>query len=455
MKPRRIRVLFALLAILAWVNIGIDLDRLSAQGDPASEILQLINEFRASRGLSSFRYNSLLATAAQRHANWMAANVIYSHTGEGGSSPLSRAANVGFVGYVVENIVGGSSMSPRQGLIWWQNSPIHLNTLVSTRYPEAGVGFATNGSQNMYVLVVGRQSADNSFSPANTASTNLPEPLIITPIELSEPREDGAIVHEMQQGQAMWTIAAYYDVDLAHLYLINSLSEKDVLHPGDEVFVRLPDGQDPPPTPTPPLSVVVQSGESAWTIAGRHSISVDYLFLLNNLSPNTVLQPGDELVIRLAEGQAPPPTATPILMYTIQSGDSAWSIAAQYGLTVDELLTLNSLSTDSVLRPGSQLRVRFPTPTPPPTSTTVAAQETGELAAANPAEIPTNPEEPTLSSPEQESASLTPIPAITAPLQPPDSGQSSGNLVLFIGVVLTILVIGGIILYRRRSRVSL
>jgi LPXTG-motif cell wall-anchored protein len=85
----------------------------------------------------------------------------------------------------------------------------------------------------------------------------------------------------------------------------------------------------------------------------------------------------------------------------------------------------------------------------------VAAQETGELAAANPAEIPANPEEPTLSSPEQESASLTPIPAITAPLQPPDSGQSSGNLVLFIGVVLTILVIGGIILYRRRSRVSL
>jgi LysM repeat protein len=307
----------------------------------------------------------------------------------------------------------------------------------------------------MYVLVVGRQSGDSSFSPANATSTNLSEPLIITPIELSEPREDGAIVHEMQQGQAMWTVAAYYDVDLDQLYLINSLTEKDVLHPGDEVFVRLPDGQDPPPTPTPPLSVVVQSGESAWTIAGRHSISVDYLFLLNNLSPNTVLQPGDELVIRLAEGQAPPPTATPMVMYTIQSGDSAWSIAAQYGLTVNELLSLNSLSTDSVLRPGSQLRVRFPTPTPPPTSTAVITRETGGLAAANPAEISAKPGEPTLSSPEQEAPPLTPIPAITAPIQPSESDQLSGDPVLFIGLFLTLVAIGGIILYWRRSRISL
>ena len=78
-----------------------------AQGDPASEILQLINQFRASQGLPPFEYNGVLASAAQGHANWMAANVAISHTGAGGSSPQTRAATVGFSGYVVENIVGG------------------------------------------------------------------------------------------------------------------------------------------------------------------------------------------------------------------------------------------------------------------------------------------------------------------------------------------------------------
>ena len=32
-----------------------------AQGDPASEILQLINQFRASQGLPPFEYNGVLA----------------------------------------------------------------------------------------------------------------------------------------------------------------------------------------------------------------------------------------------------------------------------------------------------------------------------------------------------------------------------------------------------------
>jgi LysM repeat protein len=200
--------------------------------------------------------------------------------------------------------------------------------------------------------------------------------------------------------------------------------------------------------------VVVQSGESAWTIAGRHNISVDYLFLLNNLNPNTILQPGDELVIQLAEGQAPPPTATPMVMYTIKSGDSAWNIAAQYGLTVNELLSLNSLSTDSVLRPGSLLRVRFPTPTPPPTPVAVATRETEELAAG-PAKIPPKSEEPTLSSPDQSIRLPTPVPDTAAPIQPSDSSQSPGNPFLFSGIILTILAIGGIILYRRKSRISL
>ena len=75
----------------------------AAQVGPASEILRLVNEYRASHGLAPFRYNAALASAAQSHANWMATNVIYSHTGEGGSGPLSRAQGAGFQGAVANS----------------------------------------------------------------------------------------------------------------------------------------------------------------------------------------------------------------------------------------------------------------------------------------------------------------------------------------------------------------
>jgi LysM repeat protein len=276
---------------------------------------------------------------------------------------------------VVENIVGGTGMSPNQGLIWWQNSPIHLNTLISTRYYEAGTGFATNGSQNMYVLVVGRQSGASS-PPVTNPPGAAAQPLIVIPIELAEPREDGSIVHEIQQGQAMWTIAAYYDVNLDYLYLINNFSVDDVLHPGDEVAVRLADGESPPPSPTPPFSHIVREGDSAWAIAGRFGITVDDFFWLNGLDPGTTLQPGDEVIIRLAEGQAPPPTPTPRTTHIVQGGDSAWTIAAIYNLTVEQLLAINDLSSDTVLRPGDELAIRQPTATPLPQAPDSTSQDT-------------------------------------------------------------------------------
>jgi uncharacterized protein YkwD len=74
---------------------GLARESIYAQTDSASEILRLVNEYRASLGLPAFQYSGTLASAAQGHANWMAANIIYSHTGEGGSTPLSRATAAG------------------------------------------------------------------------------------------------------------------------------------------------------------------------------------------------------------------------------------------------------------------------------------------------------------------------------------------------------------------------
>jgi len=448
---RRFLIRLLILLIILGISLSVTRPPAAAQGDPASEIFQLINQFRASLGLPPFQYNNVLASAAQGHANWMAANIIYSHTGAGGSTPLSRATAAGYSGYVVENIVGGGNMSPRQGLIWWQNSPIHYNTLVSERYPQAGVGFASNGQQNMYVLVVGRPPGPYEAPARTTTAETTTQPLIITPIQLAEPGEDGSIVHTMRPGQAMWTIAAYYDVDLAHLYLINNITEEAVLHPGDEVTVRLAEGQEPPPTPTPPLNHIIREGESAWSIALQHGITTGYLYQLNNLDEYSVLHPGNELIVRLAEGQAPLPTPTPKTYHTVQSGQSLWAIAAQYNLTLEQLIELNELTVQSVILQGDQLLIRPLPPTPPPGTPEPPVTPSADSAVTpvayppdrgenNLAAIPSYPE-PATAVGQFAAFPTTPTPLFAFPAGSQGEENSTANTTLIIFIIAGLLLL--------------
>ena len=128
---------------------------ISAQAGSPAEILRLVNQVRTGYGLPPFVWNGTLASAAQVQANYMATNNVYSHTGAGGSTPQSRALTAGYPGHATENIVGGTNLTPSQGVIWWQNSAIHFNTMISQSYIHAGVGFAQGHDQNFYALVVG------------------------------------------------------------------------------------------------------------------------------------------------------------------------------------------------------------------------------------------------------------------------------------------------------------
>lgn len=335
----------------------------SAQ-DPASDIARLVNELRAGYGLPAFSYNPLLAAAAQNHANWMATTGTYSHTQSNGSTPQNRAEAAGYVGYVSENIVGGTQLSAAQGVVWWRNSAVHFNTMVATRYTQMGVGYASGLDQNFYVLVVGNPS-DQPASP-RPAQVDA-APVMVAPIVLSPPRDDGSIVHQVLPGQTFWAIAARYEVPLNDIFLYNNLNENSLLKPGDELLIRLAEGQAPPPTPTPPATHIVREGDSAWSIAAWYHIGLADFLWYNNLAEDDFLQPGEEVIIRLLPGQLPPPTATPPVNHIVQTGESLWTVAALHKLTLAELLAWNGLSEDAVLHTGDELRI-----VPPATATAEA-----------------------------------------------------------------------------------
>jgi LysM repeat protein len=72
----------------------------------------------------------------------------------------------------------------------------------------------------------------------------------IPPLVTATPNPDGSLVHEVQPGQALWSIAIAYGVTLQDLYTLNGLSEGAVIQPGEKLLVR-----QGLPTPTVTLTL--------------------------------------------------------------------------------------------------------------------------------------------------------------------------------------------------------
>lgn len=431
----KIRTMFAFALgffLLSVLNIP------ESQAQSAAAILQQVNQFRINNGLPPLQYNSALASAAQNEANYMAEfQVFSSHIGYGGSTPLSRARAAGYYGRVSENIVGGTGMNAAAGLRWWINSPVHYRTLITTQYTQAGTGFATDGSINYYVLVVGAPSTGNTPPPAN-AQDDSPAPLFVTPITLAEPAEDGSITHVVQEGQALWSLAAHYDVPLSDLLLYNNLKEDSFVQPGDKIIIRLAAGQAPPPTPTPPTTHVVQEGQSLWSIAALYDVKIGDIMLYNNLNENSILKPGDEVKIRLLPGELPPPTPTPPLTHVVQQGQTLWDIALTYNLDLAGLLALNEgLTADTIIKPGDELWVRQQPPTPSPSETVPPPATPTAVVPATATPIPTAAAATT--PPELASAKESPKPQ-PEPTQTVNQGTAITRLNPLLGGLALLLV---------------
>lgn len=69
----------------------------------------------------------------------------------------------------------------------------------------------------------------------------------------------------------------------------------------------------PPPTPTPDLRPrhIVQSGDTAWAIAARYGVSLEQLSAANRLFDASALEVGAELVIPITPTATPTPTPDP------------------------------------------------------------------------------------------------------------------------------------------------
>ena len=102
----------------------------------------------------------------------------------------------------------------------------------------------------------------------------------------------------------------------------------------------------------------VRPGESLWVIARRYRVSIGDIKRWNNLGDVHLIKPGQALSIVLEPSPSPVVQRANPTRYVVQTGDSLWAIARRHRIPLRDLIEHNNLSPESVLRPGQTLRLQ-------------------------------------------------------------------------------------------------
>jgi len=173
--------------------------------------------------------------------------------------------------------------------------------------------------------------------------------------------------HRVGRGQTLSTIAARYRVRLSDLVALNNLRSRHQIRVGQ--VLRLPQpgkryegktiqvAEERPPKVDPqaiPASgtYTVSSGDNINSLARRFGMTVQELASLNNLRNKNRIYPGQQLL--LAETA---PTSDDGEIYVVKRGDSIDRIAKKHGKSTDEILALNNLKNNNRIYPGQKLLV--------------------------------------------------------------------------------------------------
>jgi membrane-bound lytic murein transglycosylase D len=180
--------------------------------------------------------------------------------------------------------------------------------------------------------------------------------------------------HVVKKGDTFSKIVKLYRVDLEPILEINRLNKKSRLSAGMNLLIPLPKDQDLKPERVAreksngvgqhsrpvETTYTIKKGDTLWSIADEMGVNIGALTRWNNLHPEKKLVPGDKLKIRLNKPSDPldQKRAGKEIIYVVKEGDTLWSIAKKFNLTVSEIKALNHLGKGDRIHPEDRLKLR-------------------------------------------------------------------------------------------------
>jgi membrane-bound lytic murein transglycosylase D len=175
--------------------------------------------------------------------------------------------------------------------------------------------------------------------------------------------------HVVKKGDTFPKIA-----NLEPILEINRLNKKSRLSAGMNLLIPLPKDQDLKPERVArekfdgmgrhsrpvETTYTIKKGDTLWSIADEMGVNIGALTRWNNLHPEKKLMPGDKLKIRLNKSSDPldQKRAGREIIYVVKEGDTLWSIAKKFNLTVSEIKAWNHLNETDQIHPEDRLKLK-------------------------------------------------------------------------------------------------
>ncbi|MDO9086054.1 MAG: CAP domain-containing protein [Anaerolineaceae bacterium] len=214
---------------------------IQAQRESAYDLINSVNALRTSKGLDPYQIDSGLMSYAQQHADYMASIQSATHTHSDGSV----AWEIG----IQENVATGTEGIVNVSIVVYQiwSDWIHWKTMVDYASGDVGAGVALGADGMVYYVLNVRAgtavpitvptSGLASVVPITVGSSTITPDLIAILIK-STPAADGSIVHVVDFGQSLWSIAIAYGVKMDDIRQLNNLAmDSTIINVGQKLLI--------------------------------------------------------------------------------------------------------------------------------------------------------------------------------------------------------------------------
>ena len=185
----------------------------------------------------------------------------------------------------------------------------------------------------------GNAGGGATVSTPNTATNPVSKPAATSSVS------SGSQGYTVASGDSVWGIANKFGITMDQLCSWNNI-RNNFIYPGQKLTIN--GGTAKQTTNTGTISTTtasagsytVASGDSVWSVANKHGITMDQLRSWNNIK-NDFIYPGQRLVVKNSGNKqtSSPTTASTSISssagsqkYTVASGDSVWSVANKHGI---------------------------------------------------------------------------------------------------------------------------
>ncbi|GAB6008301.1 LysM peptidoglycan-binding domain-containing protein [Dysgonomonas reticulitermitis] len=156
---------------------------------------------------------------------------------------------------------------------------------------------------------------------------------------------DDIIIHTVAKGETVYSIAAMYNTTVQQIYAMNPGAEKGI-KAGDKL--RIPKGK----AISGYSNHLIEAKETLYSVARMYNISVDDIKDANPGLNESLFKTGKTIKIPKFE-----PVTNISTAYSVQKGETLYSISKKYNVSVESLLAANPSIKDTGLREGMALNI--------------------------------------------------------------------------------------------------